>query len=144
MLLANTVKLDAFTGLTDSIQKMIDDLTKEKEDEIKLKDWCIEEFANNAHETALNDKDKEFLSAKSDDLKSTMDTLEAEIDALRGEVADMQLQMKKAGEDRALENKEFQQTVSDQRVTQKILTSALDVLKGFYGIQVTGAGGKKA
>merc|ERR1719161_3472504 len=40
--------------------------------------------------------------------------------------------MKRAGEDREKENKEFQQTVADQRATQKLLTQALGVLKGFY------------
>merc|ERR1719389_1237732 len=44
----------------------------------------------------------------------------------------MQVQMKRAGEDREKQNKEFQQTVADQRASQKLLTSALNVLKGFY------------
>jgi len=44
----------------------------------------------------------------------------------------MQVQMKRAGEDREKENKDFQQTVADQRASQKLLQSALNVLKGFY------------
>merc|ERR1712151_1392578 len=44
----------------------------------------------------------------------------------------MQVQMKRAGEDREKENKEFQQTVADQRASQKLLTAALNILKGFY------------
>merc|ERR1719301_58255 len=40
--------------------------------------------------------------------------------------------MKRAGEDREKENKEFQMTVADQRATQKLLAQALGVLKGFY------------
>merc|ERR1719198_2208141 len=44
----------------------------------------------------------------------------------------MQVQMKRAGEDREKENKEFQATVADQRASQKLLTAALNVLKGFY------------
>merc|ERR1719353_586208 len=44
----------------------------------------------------------------------------------------MQVQMKRAGEDREKENKEFQSTVADQRATQKLLTAALNILKGFY------------
>merc|ERR1711988_1516238 len=101
-------------------------------DEIKLKDWCIEEFANNAHEQALNEKDKKFLMAKSDDLKQTIENLTKEVDVLNAEIAQTQLEMKKAGEDREAENKEFQQTVADQRATQKLLAQALNVLKGFY------------
>jgi hypothetical protein len=44
----------------------------------------------------------------------------------------MQTQLKRAGEDRQLENKDFQATVADQRETQKLLTSALNVLKAVY------------
>merc|ERR1712160_184550 len=47
-------------------------------------------------------------------------------------VAEMQGQMKRAGEDREKENKEFQMTVADQRATQKLITAALNILKGFY------------
>merc|ERR1719261_2153355 len=62
-----------------------------------------------------------------------MDTLTKEIDGLNGQIAEMQVQMKRAGEDRELENKAFQQTVADQQATAALLTKALDVLKGFYG-----------
>merc|ERR1719183_2589765 len=40
--------------------------------------------------------------------------------------------MKRAGEDREKENKEFQQTVADQKATVKILNKALNVLKAVY------------
>merc|ERR1711985_146918 len=54
------------------------------------------------------------------------------IDQLKAEIAEMQVQLKRAGEDREKENKEFQMTVADQRATQKLLTAALNILKGFY------------
>merc|ERR1711957_800270 len=54
------------------------------------------------------------------------------IDKLKAEIAEMQVQLKRAGEDREKENKEFQATVADQRATQKLLTAALNILKGFY------------
>merc|ERR1719408_316293 len=41
-------------------------------------------------------------------------------------------EMKRAGEDREIENKDFQETIQDQRATQQILTKALDRLKAFY------------
>ena len=44
----------------------------------------------------------------------------------------MQTQLKRAGEDREKENADFQLTIADQRETQKLLTNALNVLKGFY------------
>merc|ERR1719388_690339 len=75
---------------------MIADLKKEKADDVKMKDFCIEALHKN-------------------------------------EVAqEMKVQLKRAGEDRELENKDFQNVVADQRETQKLLTNALNVLKGFY------------
>merc|ERR1719159_270448 len=44
----------------------------------------------------------------------------------------MQVQMKRAGEDREKANKDFQMTVADQRATQKLLQASLGILKGFY------------
>merc|ERR1712232_330551 len=49
------------------------------------------------------------------------------------EIAEMQVQLKRAGEDREKQNKEFQTTVADQRETQKMLQAALSILAEFYG-----------
>merc|ERR1712048_328285 len=51
---------------------------------------------------------------------------------LKAEIAEMQVQMKRAGEDREKENKAFQATVADQRETQKLLSAALTILGEFY------------
>merc|ERR1719271_1845557 len=63
----------------------------------------------------------------------TIDTLTKEIETLKAEIADLQLQLKRAGEDREKENKDFQLTVADQRMTYKLVAKALTVLEGFYG-----------
>merc|ERR1712050_31062 len=54
-------------------------------------------------------------------------------------IAEMQVQLKRAGEDREKQNKEFQMTVADQRETQKLLKAALNVLQDFYGKKTTAA-----
>merc|ERR1711972_998390 len=56
-----------------------------------------------------------------------------EIENLKAQIAEMQVQLKRAGENREKENKEFQMTVADQRETQKLLQAALNVLAEFYG-----------
>merc|ERR1712060_825892 len=61
------------------------------------------------------------------------------IDTLKAEIAEMQVQLKRAGEDREKQNKEFQSTVADQRETQKLLTAALSVLQDFYAKQAPAA-----
>merc|ERR1719236_340725 len=130
--LAVQARLDAFTKVKKSIQDMVDKLIKEKEDEIKHKDFCIEEINNNERDTEMKERDRDDLVAKIDDLAMSIDTLSKAIEMLKAEVADLQVQMKRAGEDREKANKEFQVTVADQRATQKLLAAALNILKGFY------------
>merc|ERR1719478_523122 len=130
--LAVSAKLDAFGTVKKTIDKMVADLTKEKEDEIALKDWCIDELHANEKTTELTDRVKERLAAKIADLTEDIDTLAAEIKQLNADIAEMQVQLKRASEDREKENSIFQQTVSDQQATAAILTKALNVLKGFY------------
>jgi len=130
--LAVQARLDAFTKVKKSIQDMVDKLIKEKEDEIKHKDFCIEEINNNERDTEMKERDRDDLVAKIDDLAMQIDSLAKAIEVLKAEVAEMQVQMKRAGEDREKANKDFQMTVADQRATQKLLTAALNILKGFY------------
>merc|ERR1719449_433045 len=130
--LAVRVRLDAFTRVKKAIDDMVAQLLKEKEDEIKHKDFCVEEFNSNELQTEKKEREKQDLTAKIEDLELTIKQLTEAIDQLKSEVAEMQVQLKRAGEDREKENKEFQMTVADQRATQKLLTAALNILKGFY------------
>merc|ERR1719155_370272 len=130
--LAVRVRLDAFTRVKKAIDDMVAQLTKEKADEIKHKDFCVDEFDKNELQTEKKEREKADLTAKIEDLENTIKSLSDAIAQLKSEVAEMQVQMKRAGEDREKENKEFQATVADQRATQKLLTAALNILKGFY------------
>jgi len=130
--LAVRVRLDAFTRVKKAIDDMVAQLLKEKEDEIKHKDFCVDEFNTNELQTEKKERSKADLIAKIEDLELTIKQLTEAIDQLKAEVAEMQVQLKRAGEDREKENKEFQMTVADQRATQKLLTAALNILKGFY------------
>merc|ERR1719227_23728 len=131
--LAYKVRLDAFTRVKKAIDDMIAQLLKEKEDEIKHKDFCVDEFNTNQLQTEKKEREKQDLIAKIEDLEMTIKALTEAIDTLKAEIAEMQVQLKRAGEDREKENKEFQTTVADQRETQKLLKAALSVLKDFYG-----------
>merc|ERR1711953_1116234 len=130
--LAYRVRLDAFTRVKKAIDDMVAQLLKEKADEIKHKDFCVDEFNTNQLQTEKKEREKEDLIAKIEDLEMTIKTLTEAIEKLKAEIAEMQVQLKRAGEDREKENKEFQMTVADQRATQKLLTAALNILKGFY------------
>merc|ERR1711865_686769 len=137
--LAMRVKLDAFTRVKKAIDDMVAQLTKEKEDEIKHKDFCVDEFNTNELQTEKKERAKQDLTAKIEDLEGTIDALTKAIDQLKSEIAEMQVQMKRAGEDREKQNKEFQMTVADQRATQKLLAAALNILKGFYAKKAAAA-----
>merc|ERR1712151_1259930 len=73
------------------------------------------------------------MGAQIEDLEATIAALTKAIATLKSEIGEMQVQLKRAGEDREKQNKEFQLTVADQRETQKLLKAALAVLQDFYG-----------
>jgi len=112
------VQLDAFVRVKKAIDDMVTQLLAEKNDEIKHKDFCVEEFNTNQLQTEEKDREKSDLIAKIEDLEMTIKTLAADVDRLKSEIKESQVQMKRAGEDREKQNKEFQQTVADQRATQ--------------------------
>merc|ERR1719263_808810 len=130
--LATRVRLDAFTKVKAAIDDMIAALLKEKADEIKHKDFCTEGLNTNERETELKQRDIEELEAKISDLTTQIDSLTKSIATLESEIAEMQTQLKRAGEDREMENKDFQTTVADQRATKALLNKALGVLKAVF------------
>jgi chromosome segregation ATPase len=130
--LAAQAQLDAFAKVKAMIDEMVTVLKKDQEDEVKHRDFCVEEFDENEKSTLVKEneiKDLEGLIAKSE---ATMKTLTEEMEALKSSIKEMQKQMAKASEDRELENKDFQTVVADQRATQEILQKALKRLESFY------------
>merc|ERR1719214_19343 len=130
--LAARVRLDAFTKGKAAIDEMITALLQEKKDEIKHKDFCTEGLNTNERETELKQRDIDKLDATLEELAAKLDTLTKELATLEAEIAEMQTQLKRAGEDREMENSDFQKTVADQRATKELLTKALDVLKKVF------------
>jgi len=130
--LAVSVRINAFAKVKKAIDDMVAALRTEKADEIKHKDFCIKEFNSNEASTIKRTRDKSDVIAKLEDLTSSIATLNTDIAKLKAEIADSQKELKLAGEDREKQNKDFQMTIADQRATQKLLKSALTVLKGFY------------
>ena len=115
-----------------AIDDMVAQLLKEKADEIKHKDFCVDEFNTNQVQTERKEAEKQDLLALIEDLQLQIKTLTGEIDTLKSEISELNLNMKRGGEDREKENQEFQKVVADQRASQKLLTAALDILKGVF------------
>merc|ERR1719440_1306148 len=106
---------------------MIKALTDESAEEVKHKDFCIDGLFENEKDTQAKTHKKEGLEAKIAGLEQTIKEHTTQIEALTAEVADIEVQIKRAGEDREVEKKEFAGVVADQRETQVLLNQALDV-----------------
>jgi len=130
--LAVSARIDVLGGVKKAIDDMVAALDKEKAEEIKKKDFCVEEFDKNDVQTEIKTHAKADVNAKIADLEATIKNVADNINQLQADIAEMKKEVKYAGDDREKENKEFQMTVADQRATQKLLTAALNVLKGFY------------
>merc|ERR1740121_3245359 len=142
-LLAVSAQLDEFTKVKAEIDKMVAELTRQNEDEIKHRDWCIEELNTNERETADADLRKNNLVAKIADLEKTIAQLTADIKEQTSIIAEMQEQMKRASENREAANADYQTTITDQRLTQMILTKALARMELVYSEAVYDKYGKR-
>lgn len=130
--LATSLKADPMAAVKKQIDAMVVELKKTQKEEDDKKEYCRTEIRQNEVDTRTQTKGKADTEQKMEDLKQTSTTLTEEIKALKAQVLDTQVEMKKAGEVREAESKEFQVTVSDQRATQVILKKALEKLKSFY------------
>lgn len=132
ILLATSMRTDPMAAVKGQIDAMVVELKKTQKEEDEKKEYCRTELRKNEVDTRTQKKEKADTEQKMEDLKLTASTLAEEITALKADVLNTQVEMKKAGEVREAENKEFQVTVSDQRATQVILNKALEKLKSFY------------
>merc|ERR1719265_861591 len=134
VMLVTAAHLDAFTKVKAEIDKMIAELKTQQADEVKERDFCIKEL--NKNNLTLEEKydEQANLISKEEDLTATIEQLTKSIKEKKAEIKDMQTQMKRDSEDREAENADFQQTAADQRVTQMILSKALDRMKQVYAL----------
>ena len=111
---------------------MIADLKAEGDEEIKTWDECTVYLHANEVDTTAMYAEKDDLQASIDYLSNTLSTLKDEVGGLMAVGSIAMIEMKRASEDREVENKDFQVNVADQCATQVILTNALDRLKMFF------------
>jgi septal ring factor EnvC (AmiA/AmiB activator) len=131
-MLASSVELDAFTKVKAMIDTMIATLKTQQADEVKKNDWCKAELQENEMTTMKTMDLKADLEAKAGELESTIKTLAGEIEKAHNDIAQLNLDLQRASENRKAENLDFQKVVADQMVTAEILAKALDKLAKFY------------
>merc|ERR1719502_7025 len=130
--LAARVQADAFAKIKENIDKMVVQLGNDGKAELDHKDGCVTDLKTNDKETTAKTKHKSDVETEIADLEAHLGVLAEEAKKLQTAVADMQIELKRAGEIREAENADFQTTVSDQRATQAIVKKALDRLAAFY------------
>merc|ERR1719198_2668564 len=111
---------------------MVSALLKEKEEEIKQKDYCIGKFDENELTTADKAHHKKRLESKIAGLKQKIKELTAALDTVDKEIADLKAGREKAKTDRAAERAAFEAEIAEQQKTQALLMEALHVLKEVY------------
>merc|ERR1719199_1619893 len=114
------------------MDKMSVELQKQQAGEYKKWETCQKDIDTTEDSIKVGENTKEDLDNKHTELTNTIATLEANIKMLKKEIADMEISLKQAGEERHDQNELYQTSVMDQRATINILNKALDRLDQFY------------
>eukprot|EP00441_Pelagodinium_beii_P040344 CAMPEP_0197636506 /NCGR_PEP_ID=MMETSP1338-20131121/11986_1 /TAXON_ID=43686 ORGANISM="Pelagodinium beii, Strain RCC1491" /NCGR_SAMPLE_ID=MMETSP1338 /ASSEMBLY_ACC=CAM_ASM_000754 /LENGTH=642 /DNA_ID=CAMNT_0043208743 /DNA_START=58 /DNA_END=1986 /DNA_ORIENTATION=- len=130
--LALEAKIDTFERVKEKVDLMVAALKKEQSDEVRKKEYCLEELQENRMDTEKKQRNSENLAAKQEELKMKMADATEKMKALETDIAEMKKQQKLAAQNREKENAEFQRVVQEQRQTQDLLKKALTVLGEFY------------
>jgi len=130
--LAVQVQLDSFTRVKEAIDTMVAELKSQQESEVKHKAFCTDGLQENEKETYAVNQTLLDIRDRIGELSDTIEKLVAGIEEAHKAIASMQVEVKKAGEARAEENKEFQEEVTDQRTIQELVNKAIDRLRLVY------------
>jgi len=131
-LIAASAEIDEFTKVTGLIDKLVAELKAQQSDEVKMRDWCIDEFATNKEETQAGDHKLSNLEQKKKDLEARIEELSEKIEQINEEMAESQKQMGRASNNREAEAASSATTIQDQRLTQLILDRAIARMKEVY------------
>jgi hypothetical protein len=132
-MLAVTVQADGIEKVKVLMDKMIADLKTQQSEEVTKHDSCVKDIDTNEDNTMVKNTEKKDTEGTIAGLEGTIAQLTEDLEMLKTSVAEAHVMLKRAGEDRKAENKEFQQVVADQRMMVKILSKALARLQDFYG-----------
>jgi chromosome segregation ATPase len=134
VLLASSVQEGVFDKVIAEVERLAAELSQQQKDEVKHRDYCVAELADNERDTSAADHKKDNLVQKEADLEQTIKELAEKMAVTKEEAAEVQSQMKRSSEIREAENADFQEVVQDQRLTQMILGKALTRLKEVYSL----------
>mmetsp|Transcript_22545 Transcript_22545/g.54765 ORF Transcript_22545/g.54765 Transcript_22545/m.54765 type:complete len:690 (-) Transcript_22545:37-2106(-) len=130
--LSVSLKIHGLEKVKKAMEEMIANLKTEQAEEFEKKDHCDENINKNEDDTTEAKFQKKQEETKIQDLEVQITDLKDEIAALEKDISETQTAVKRAGEDRGMENRLYQKVVAEQRATQKILEFALKKLDSFY------------
>merc|ERR1719487_301157 len=130
--LAVHVKLDAFTKVKAAMDKMLAELKAQQKAEYEKWETCKKDIDTTEDKIWDAKVVKRDLGTAHKDLVNLLANGNKQIDDLKTEVADAEVSLKQAGEQRKAENQLFQTNIADQRAMITILNMALKRLKAFY------------
>lgn len=134
-LVAQAAKLDQFLRVKKAIDDLVSALLEEKDEEIKHRDYCIEELNLNERATEKEIHTKATLETKIDGLETELATYNGTVQQLEAEIVELQTERQRAKEDREAETAEYEIVVKDQRDTQALISQAMEFLKEAYPTQ---------
>jgi len=126
------VKLDAFTKVIAAMDKMSAELKNQQQEEVEKKETCTKDIDSTEDRIWTANNEKADLAESHKDESNSIKVLTNGIEELTAQVADSEVSLKQAGENRKADNGLFQKSMSDQRATIAILNMALGRLKEFY------------
>jgi len=126
------LKLDSFTKVKAAMKNLVSELKQQQKEEVEFNSKCVKDFNGNEKAVFKKTDLKEDLEAKIKELAAHMKALGKDINDAKSKMAEAEVEVKKASQNREAENAQFQTVVADQRATQDILKKALAKLNSFY------------
>jgi chromosome segregation ATPase len=130
--LAVRVKLDAFGKVKKAMDTMLAELKTQQKAEYAKWEQCKKDIDTTEDKIWNGKVEKRDLGEKHKDIMNTLAVGDGEIKDLKTQVAEAEVALKKAGEQRKADNGLFQTSMADQRATIAILQMAAKRLKAFY------------
>lgn len=123
---------DPFGKVVEAIDKLVEKLKLQQADEVKHRDFCIDSLNENEIVTQRKNTDLSRLEAAIDELNDKHKRLTTEVSELKSEIAQLEVDLQRASENRKAENMLFQKNSADAVRTQEALAKAYAKLESFY------------
>jgi len=121
-----------FDKIVTEIEKMIDDLRLEADEDLKTKEDCEADRMSNTKTAKKTAQAMDDATALINRKKQTIADCTAEIEAIDAKVKETKLQRDEATVARNKENVEFKAAKADDEAAAKLIMAAKDVLQKFY------------